>query len=70
MADPKAPQLPAEARARVDIDRMLVAAGWLIQDNGSHNVSSARGIVIREVTLEKGHGRADYLLFVDGRAVG
>jgi type I restriction enzyme, R subunit len=69
-ADASVPQLPAEARARVDIDRMLAEAGWVIQDNGSHNVAAARGVAIREVTLEKGHGRADYLLFVDGRACG
>ena len=63
-ADPSTPQLPAEARARVDIDRQLVEAGWVIQSYGSHTVAAARGVAVREVTLEKGHGRADYLLFV------
>ena len=63
---PSAPQLPAEDRASVDIDPQLVVAGLLIQDHGSHNVAAARGVAIREVTLDRGHGRADYLLFVDG----
>ena len=65
-AGPSAPQLPAEARASVDIDAQLVVARLLIQDDGSHNVAAARGTVIPEATLDKGHGRAGYLLFVDG----
>lgn len=55
---PSAPQLPAEARASVDIDAQLVVARLLIQDDGSHNVAAARGTVIPEATLDKGHGRA------------
>ncbi len=34
------------------------------------NLSAARGVAVREVTLERGHGEADYLLFVDGKAIG
>ena len=29
-----------------------------------------RGVAVREFVLEKGHGRVDYLLFVDGQPVG
>jgi len=62
--------LPAEARARVEIDRQLKQAGWVVQSVGTHNVGAARGVALREVTLKRGHGRADYLLFVNGRAAG
>ena len=34
------------------------------------NVSAARGVAVREFGLQHGHGTADYLLYVDGRAVG
>jgi type I restriction enzyme R subunit len=62
--------LAAEARARSEIDRQLDAAGWVVQSLGQHNVNAAPGVAIREVTLEKSHGRADYLLFAHGRACG
>ena len=55
---------------RQTIDANLRAAGWLIQDRADANLHAARGIAIREFRLEHGHGFADYLLFVDGRAVG
>lgn len=68
--DPGVTYLAAEARARVNIDRMLTDAGWLVQSMGSHNVSAGRGVAVRELTLKPGHGRADYVLFVDGKAAG
>ena len=62
--------LTPEARARVAIDRMLREAGWAVQDRTKANLAAARGVAIREFTLKPGHGEADYLLFVDGQAVG
>ena len=62
--------LPAEARARVLIDRQLGQAGWSVQDKKAMNLFAARGVAIREVTLKPGHGRADYLLYVDQSVVG
>jgi type I restriction enzyme R subunit len=62
--------LTPEARARVEIDRMLAAAGWAIQNANAVNLRAARGVAVREFILRKPHGRADYLLFVDGRAAG
>lgn len=59
-----------EARARQDIDAQLVAAGWVLQDMSALNVHAARGTAIREFPLRPGHGFADYLLYVDGRAIG
>lgn len=34
------------------------------------NLFAAQGVAVREVTLKPGHGRADYLLYVDRRVVG
>jgi len=46
-----------EALARDNIDRLLSAAGWVIQDRGAMNLAAGRGV-------------ADYMLFVDRKAVG
>ncbi len=69
-SDPNIAYLTPEARARVEIDRMLAAAGWVVQDYARVNMSAARGVAVREFVLKSPHGRADYLLFVDGEAVG
>lgn len=62
--------LPAEERARVEIDRQLEACGWVVQDRKDMNLYAAPGVAVREFIMATGHGRADYLLFVDGKAVG
>ena len=62
--------LTAEARARVEIDRQLVACGWVVQDRKDLNLYASQGVAVREFIMAPGHGRADYLLFVDGKAVG
>ena len=59
-----------EQEARVEIDRQLVQSGWQVQDADQMNVFAAQGVAVREVKLKKGHGQVDYLLFVDGKAVG
>jgi hypothetical protein len=59
-----------EAAARLSIDVALVAAGWVLQDVSSINLYAGRGIAVREFPLKSGYGFADYLLFVDGEAVG
>jgi len=63
-------QLAAEQRARVLIDRQLSQAGWSVQDRKGLNLFAGQGVAIREVVMAKGHGRADYLLYVDQHAVG
>ena len=60
--------LSPEQRARVQIDSMLIASGWRIQDYKSLNLGAGRGIAIREVPLKS--GRCDYLLLVDRIPVG
>jgi type I restriction enzyme R subunit len=59
-----------EAKARANIDRQLEQAGWLLQDRDDMNLAAANAIAVREFRLAKGHGYVDYLLFLDGRAVG
>src|SRR5438552_8864402 len=49
---------------------MLLAAGWAVQRKDAVNLGAARGVAVREFTMVDGHGRADYLLFVDRKAVG
>ena len=57
-----------EEQARQQIDAMLVASGWVVQDYKQFNPSAARGIALREAPLKS--GTCDYLLLVDRKAVG
>lgn len=59
-----------EDRARQNIDRLLADASWLVQDRRASNIMAGRGVAVREFPMKKGHGEADYLLFVDGAAAG
>ena len=61
------PETP-EQLARRQIDAMLTASGWVVQDFKALNLSAARGIAVREVPLAS--GRCDYLLLVDRAPVG
>ena len=44
--------------------------GWAVQDRAALNPYAARGVAVREFPLRHGHGAADYLLYLDGRAAG
>ena len=59
-----------ERQSRVNIDRMLEQAGWAVQDASSINLYASNGVAVREFSLKPGHGGADYLLYVDGKAAG
>lgn len=59
-----------EQRARLEIDAALTRAGWVVQDRDEMDLAAGRGVAVREFKLVKGHCFADYLLFVDGKAVG
>lgn len=64
-------RLAAEQKARVVIDRQLVAAGWDVQDRRKLTLFvPQRGIAVREAIMKPGHGRVDYLLYVDKAVVG
>ena len=59
-----------EEGARKSVDALLAAAGWAVQDMAAANLHAATGVALREFPLEPGHGFADYLLYVDGKACG
>lgn len=59
-----------EAEARKSIDAQLTASGWVVQDSRAANLYAAPGVALREFPLKSGHGFADYLLYVNGEAVG
>src|ERR1700733_8623163 len=61
---------PPEARARENIDAQLAAAGWVVQSREDVNLAAGRGVAIREFPMKPGFGEADYLLYVDGQALG
>src|SRR5947209_20127969 len=58
-----------EELARQNIDALLIKCGWQVQDRRLINLSAACGIAIREAFL-RGRDEVDYLLFVDGKAIG
>lgn len=62
--------LPAEAKARVDVDSQLEAAGWTVQDRDQLDLYASQGVAVREFTLKEDHGRVDYLLVSDRQAAG
>ena len=58
-----------EELARQNIDALLTKCGWQVQDRKSINLGAGLGIAIREALLQ-GRDEVDYLLFVDGKAIG
>ena len=60
--------LTPEQLARQQVDTLLEQAGWVVQDRQSFNLGAARGVAVREFVTDA--GPADYLLFVDRKAVG
>ncbi len=57
-----------EQKARAAIDQQLEQCGWQVQDHKSMNIMAGRGVAIREFPLKTGF--ADYMLYVDGKAIG
>ncbi len=57
-----------EQRARQNIDKLLQAAGWVVQDRRDLNLGAGLGVAVREYHLST--GPADYLLFVQRKAIG
>ena len=58
-----------EEKARRNIDKMLEASGWHIQNYAERDTDAALGVAVREYRL-RGDQRADYLLFIRGVAIG
>ncbi len=57
-----------EQIARDQIDAMLLASGWLVQSRSKMNLSAGSGVAVAEYPTDI--GPADYVLFVDKKAVG
>lgn len=54
------PELTPEQKAREQIDAMLPASGWAVQNYRAFNPTAANGSALREVPLTS--GKCDYLL--------
>lgn len=57
-----------EQIARDKIDKMLEAAGWIVQSKDKVNLSAGKGVAIREYYSDA--GPADYVLFLNRKPVG
>ena len=57
-----------EEIARQNIDQLLTAAGWTIQNRAQMNLGESLGVAVREYPMSS--GPTDYLLFVGRRAIG
>jgi type I restriction enzyme R subunit len=57
-----------EQRAREKIDELLEAAGWVVQSRNELNLGAGLGVAVRE--FQTTSGPADYVLFVNRKAVG
>src|SRR5687767_5606624 len=57
-----------EQKARQHIDHQLEQAGWIVQDHRQMNIMAGVGVAVREFPLTTGN--ADYMLYVDAKAVG
>jgi len=57
-----------EELARRNIDIQLNACGWVVQDRSGINLQANRGVAVREFPTNS--GEADYVIFVDKKAVG
>lgn len=63
-----APRLNPEQQARLRIDEMLEAAGWVIVDYADADFAAGPGVAIREFMTPR--GPLDYLLVADRKVVG
>ncbi|MDR1593890.1 MAG: DEAD/DEAH box helicase, partial [Prevotellaceae bacterium] len=57
-----------EQKARIEIDRKLDNAGWKVCDRNEFS-AAASAVAVRESILQ-GRLEADYLLFINGKAIG
>ncbi|MBL0869334.1 MAG: DEAD/DEAH box helicase family protein [Phycisphaerales bacterium] len=57
-----------EQLAREQIDAKLAASGWMVQSYRDMNLGAGLGLAVTE--FPGAHGPADYLLYVDGKAIG
>lgn len=58
-----------EDKVREKIDKLLEQVGFVIQDSAEFNRQASLGVAVREFVMSD-RSKADYLLFVDGKACG
>jgi type I restriction enzyme, R subunit len=58
-----------EQIARDNIDKQLIACGWVIQDRDKINLNVSLGVVVRYYLTQDGK-ETDYVLFIDKKPVG
>ena len=58
-----------EDKVREKIDDILKQVGFVIQDREEFNRNASLGVAVREFVMSDG-SKADYLLFIDGKACG
>ncbi len=58
-----------EEKARLEIDRKLFEAGWMVQDLKEMDITASLGVAVRKFQTADNH-EVDYALFVDGDIVG
>jgi type I restriction enzyme, R subunit len=63
------PETP-EQRTRREIDGNLTAAGWIVQNRDELDLTAGRGIAVNDFSMKSGFGFADYLLYLDRKALG
>ena len=62
------PNQNPEQLARDEIDKKLIASGWVVQNKNQINLNAGFGVAVREYQTDI--GPADYVLFVDRKPVG
>ena len=60
--------MTSELKARTNIDKMLIDAGYMIQDMEDFNRAAVLGVAVRE--FQTNSGPVDYLLFIGGKPCG
>ncbi|MFH1005214.1 MAG: DEAD/DEAH box helicase family protein, partial [Bacteroidota bacterium] len=63
------PNQDPEQIARDNIDKQLIACGWVIQDKDKINLNESIGVVVRYYLTQNGK-ETDYVMFVDKKPVG
>lgn len=58
-----------EEKAREEIDKLLISAGWEVVNKEQLDITSDKGIALRELGMSD-NGRADYILIYKGKALG
>jgi len=63
-------QEPEQKARHEKINPLLEKAGWKIQHYSEANPHSSKGVAVEYFQMGQGVGEADYVLFVNGKAVG